>query len=109
MFDARSLALLKDGAALVDTACGSLVTAAALTAHLVTGRLNAVLDIARTRRTPPPNPTRTGSGPVRPPHHRRNSCSCVPSRGLRQPGGRGRPCTGTHRPAPAAEGPHSAT
>ncbi|WP_244188605.1 hydroxyacid dehydrogenase [Streptomyces yokosukanensis] len=45
MFDARRLALLKDGATLVNTARGSLVDTAALTEHLLTGRLHAVLDV----------------------------------------------------------------
>ncbi|KOV63990.1 2-hydroxyacid dehydrogenase [Streptomyces sp. MMG1121] len=45
MFDARRLALLKDGATLVNTSRGSLVDTAALTGHLLTGRLNAVLDV----------------------------------------------------------------
>ncbi|MGW0996804.1 hydroxyacid dehydrogenase [Streptomyces sp. NPDC002520] len=45
MFDARRLALLQDGATLVNTARGSLVDTDALTAHLLTGRLNAVLDV----------------------------------------------------------------
>lgn len=45
MFDARRIALLKDGATLVNTARGSLVDTAALTAHLVTGRVHAVLDV----------------------------------------------------------------
>ncbi len=44
MFDARRLALMPDGATLVNTARGSLVDTAALTAELVTGRLRAVLD-----------------------------------------------------------------
>ncbi|MFG2603615.1 hydroxyacid dehydrogenase [Streptomyces sp. NPDC048514] len=45
MFDGRRIALLKDGATLVNTARGSLVDTDALTRHLLTGRLNAVLDV----------------------------------------------------------------
>lgn len=45
MFDARRLALLKDGATLINTARGSLVDTDALTEHLVTGRIHAVLDV----------------------------------------------------------------
>lgn len=45
MFDARRIALLKDGATLVNTARGSLVDTDALTAHLTTGRIHAVLDV----------------------------------------------------------------
>ncbi|MFG2881327.1 hydroxyacid dehydrogenase [Streptomyces sp. NPDC048297] len=45
MFDARRIALLQDGATLVNTARGSLVDTDALTEHLLTGRLHAVLDV----------------------------------------------------------------
>ncbi|MCS0602620.1 hydroxyacid dehydrogenase [Streptomyces sp. LP11] len=45
MFDDRRLTLLRDGATLVNTARGSLVDTDALTRHLLTGRLNAVLDV----------------------------------------------------------------
>ncbi|MFJ9820181.1 hydroxyacid dehydrogenase [Streptomyces sp. NPDC101151] len=45
MFGARRLALLRDGATLINTARGSLVDTEALTRHLVTGRLHAVLDV----------------------------------------------------------------
>ncbi|MEU1620179.1 hydroxyacid dehydrogenase [Streptomyces sp. NPDC005722] len=45
LFDAARLALLRDGATLVNTARGSLVDTAALTAELVSGRLHAVLDV----------------------------------------------------------------
>jgi phosphoglycerate dehydrogenase-like enzyme len=44
LFDRARLALMRDGTTLVNTARGSLVDTAALTAELVTGRLNAVLD-----------------------------------------------------------------
>ncbi|MFJ9112493.1 hydroxyacid dehydrogenase [Streptomyces sp. NPDC102283] len=44
LFDAGRLALMRDGATLVNTARGSLVDTDALVKELVTGRLNAVLD-----------------------------------------------------------------
>lgn len=45
MLDTRRLALLPDGATLVNTARGALVDTAALTAELRTGRIEAVLDV----------------------------------------------------------------
>ncbi|MBA2950851.1 hydroxyacid dehydrogenase [Streptomyces himalayensis] len=45
LFDRGRLALLRDGATLINTARGSLVDTAALTDELVSGRLNAVLDV----------------------------------------------------------------
>ncbi|MFC7220843.1 hydroxyacid dehydrogenase [Streptomyces polyrhachis] len=45
LFDARRLALLPDGATLVNTARGSLVDTEALTAELLSGRISAVLDV----------------------------------------------------------------
>jgi phosphoglycerate dehydrogenase-like enzyme len=45
LFDARRLALLRDGAVLINTARGALVDHAALTAELVSGRIDAVLDV----------------------------------------------------------------
>ncbi|TDC85676.1 hydroxyacid dehydrogenase [Micromonospora sp. KC606] len=45
LLDARRLALLRDGAVLINTGRGSLVDTAALTAHCVTGRIEAVLDV----------------------------------------------------------------
>lgn len=44
LIDARRLALLRDGATLINTARGSLVDTAALTAELASGRIAAVLD-----------------------------------------------------------------
>lgn len=45
LLDARRLALLHDGAALVNTARGEIVDESALTAELVSGRLRAGLDV----------------------------------------------------------------
>ncbi|MFJ8254131.1 hydroxyacid dehydrogenase [Streptomyces sp. NPDC094466] len=45
MFDARRLALLRDGATLINTARGSLVDTGALSAQLATGRIHAVIDV----------------------------------------------------------------
>lgn len=45
MFDARRLALLPDRATLINTSRGSLVDTAALTAELLAGRIDAVLDV----------------------------------------------------------------
>ncbi|MFB7620131.1 hydroxyacid dehydrogenase [Kitasatospora sp. NPDC056181] len=45
LIDGRRLALMRDGATLVNTARGSLVDQDALTAELVAGRLDAVLDV----------------------------------------------------------------
>ncbi|WP_369175474.1 hydroxyacid dehydrogenase [Streptomyces sp. R28] len=56
MFDARRIALLKDGATLVNTARGSLVDTDALTAHLVTGRIHAVLDVTEPEAPPADSP-----------------------------------------------------
>lgn len=52
LLGARELALMPDGATLINTARGSLVDEAALLAELVTGRLHAVLDV--TDPEPPP-------------------------------------------------------
>lgn len=45
MLDRHRLALLRDGATVINTARGSLVDQAALTAELVSGRLQAVIDV----------------------------------------------------------------
>ncbi|MFJ4848533.1 hydroxyacid dehydrogenase [Streptomyces sp. NPDC088733] len=56
LFDAARLALLRDGATLVNTARGSLVDTAALTAELVAGRLHAVLDVTDPEPLPADSP-----------------------------------------------------
>jgi phosphoglycerate dehydrogenase-like enzyme len=47
LLDRRRLALMRDGAVLVNTARGALVDEDALTDELVSGRLHAVLDVTR--------------------------------------------------------------
>jgi phosphoglycerate dehydrogenase-like enzyme len=56
MFDRRRLALMRDGATLINTARGSLVDTAALTEELVSGRLSAVLDVTEPEPLPPGSP-----------------------------------------------------
>jgi phosphoglycerate dehydrogenase-like enzyme len=56
MLDAARLALLADGATLVNTARGSLVDMAALTKELVSGRIEAVLDVTEPEVLPPDSP-----------------------------------------------------
>lgn len=56
LLDARRLALLPDGATVVNTARGSLVDTAALTHHCATGRLDAVLDVTEPDLLPADHP-----------------------------------------------------
>ncbi|MFI9049390.1 hydroxyacid dehydrogenase [Streptomyces sp. NPDC053427] len=56
MLGARELALMPDGATLINTARGSLVDEAALLAELLTGRLSAVLDVTDPELPPPDSP-----------------------------------------------------
>lgn len=56
MIDARRLALLPDGATVINTARGSLIDHAALEAECRTGRLDAILDVTE------PEPLPAGSG-----------------------------------------------
>jgi phosphoglycerate dehydrogenase-like enzyme len=56
LLDARRLALMRDGATLVNTARGALVDHAALIAELRTGRLSAVLDVTEPEPLPPDSP-----------------------------------------------------
>lgn len=56
LVDARRLALMRDGATLVNTARGSLVDTAALTDAVVAGRLHAVLDVTTPEVLPPDSP-----------------------------------------------------
>ncbi|MFJ4840090.1 hydroxyacid dehydrogenase [Streptomyces sp. NPDC088746] len=56
MFDARRLALLSDGATLINTARGSLVDTDALIVHLTSGRIQAVLDVTDPETLPVESP-----------------------------------------------------
>lgn len=59
LLDARRLALLRDGATLVNTARGALVDAAALERELVSGRIDAVLDTTEPEILPSDSPLYT--------------------------------------------------
>jgi phosphoglycerate dehydrogenase-like enzyme len=56
MLDARRLALLRDGATLINTARGALIDQAALTAELLTGRIDAVIDVTEPEVLTPDSP-----------------------------------------------------
>jgi phosphoglycerate dehydrogenase-like enzyme len=56
MLDARRLALLRDGATLINTARGALIDPDALVAELVTGRIDAVIDVTEPEVLPPDSP-----------------------------------------------------
>lgn len=56
MLDRRRLALIPDGATLINTARGALIEAEALTAELVSGRLSAVLDVTDPEPLPADSP-----------------------------------------------------
>ncbi|MFB1046046.1 hydroxyacid dehydrogenase [Streptomyces chrestomyceticus] len=56
LLDARRLALLPDGATLINTARGTLVDETALLPELVTGRISAVLDVTDPELPPPDSP-----------------------------------------------------
>lgn len=56
MIDGRRLALMRDGATLINTARGSLVDGAALTAELAAGRLRAVIDVTEPEVLPADSP-----------------------------------------------------
>ena len=56
MLDRRRLALIPDGATLINTSRGALIDPVALTDELVSGRLNAVLDVTEPEPLPPDSP-----------------------------------------------------
>lgn len=56
MIDRRRLALLRDGAVLINTARGALVDGDALTAELVSGRIDAVIDTTEPEILPADSP-----------------------------------------------------
>lgn len=68
MFDAGRLALLRAGATLVNTARGSLVDTEALTRHLVSGRIHAVLDVTEPDVPPADSPLYTLPNVLLTPH-----------------------------------------
>ncbi|MGW5362252.1 hydroxyacid dehydrogenase [Actinopolymorpha pittospori] len=68
MFDARRLALLRDGATLINTARGRLVDTEALTAEAASGRINAVLDVTHPEPLPGDSPLFTMPNVVLTPH-----------------------------------------
>lgn len=59
LLDDRRLALLRDGAVLVNTARGELVDTHALTRHCAAGRIDAVLDVTDPEPLPPGHPPLT--------------------------------------------------
>ena len=56
MLDRRRLALIRDGATLINTSRGALIDPDALTDELVSGRLNAVLDVTEPEPLPADSP-----------------------------------------------------
>lgn len=56
MIDGRRLALMRDGATLINTARGALVDTEALIAELRSGRLRAVIDVTEPEVLPPDSP-----------------------------------------------------
>ncbi|MFE9459525.1 hydroxyacid dehydrogenase [Streptomyces californicus] len=56
LIDGRRLALMRDDSTLINTARGSLVDQDALTAELLSGRLNAVIDVTVPEVLPPTSP-----------------------------------------------------
>lgn len=68
LVDARRLALMRDGATLVNTARGSLVDTVALTAEVTSGRLRAVLDVTDPEPLPIDSPLWVSPGAFLTPH-----------------------------------------
>ncbi|MGY0459270.1 hydroxyacid dehydrogenase [Kitasatospora sp. cg17-2] len=68
MFDRRRLALMPDGATLVNTARGALVDTRALTDELASGRLHAVLDVTDPEPLPRDHPLRSLPNVLLTPH-----------------------------------------
>ncbi|MFC7529303.1 hydroxyacid dehydrogenase [Actinoplanes sp. GCM10030250] len=56
MLSAERIALLPDGAVLINTARGEIVDTAALTAEVTTGRISTVLDVTHPEPVPPTSP-----------------------------------------------------
>ncbi|WP_067820156.1 hydroxyacid dehydrogenase [Actinomadura kijaniata] len=68
LLDRRRLALLRDGATVVNTARGSLVDTAALERELAAGRLHAVIDVTDPEPLPPDSPLFTLPNVLLTPH-----------------------------------------
>ena len=68
MFDRRRLALLRDGAVLVNTSRGSLVDTDALTEECAGGRIDAVLDVTEPEPLPDGHPLRALPNVLLTPH-----------------------------------------
>jgi phosphoglycerate dehydrogenase-like enzyme len=68
MLDARRLSLLRDGATLINTARGALIDQDALVAELITGRIDAVIDVTEPEVLPPDSPLYDLSNVVLTPH-----------------------------------------
>ena len=68
MLDRRRLALIPDGATLINTSRGALVDPQALTEELLSGRINAVLDVTEPEPLPPDSPLHRLPNVVLTPH-----------------------------------------
>ena len=68
MIDARLLALMPDGATLINTSRGSLIDEDALLPELVSGRLHAVLDVTDPEVPPADSPLYTLPNVLLTPH-----------------------------------------
>lgn len=68
MIDARRLSLLRDGATFINTARGALVDHTALEAELVSGRINAFIDVTEPEVLPAASPLYTLRNVVLTPH-----------------------------------------
>jgi phosphoglycerate dehydrogenase-like enzyme len=77
-FDSRRLALLKDGALLINVARGAIIDTAALLAELRTGRITAALDVTDPEPLPPDHPLWKEAGVFITPHVGGNSSAFEP-------------------------------
>ncbi len=68
MIDLRRLALMGDGATLINTARGALVDHAAMEAQLISGRLNAIIDVTDPEILPASSPLYTLANVLLTPH-----------------------------------------
>nr|WP_312870123.1 hydroxyacid dehydrogenase [Streptomyces himalayensis] len=68
MFDGRRLALLRDGAVLINTSRGSLIDTDALTKECAAGRIDAVLDVTDPEPLPADHPLRSLPNVLLTPH-----------------------------------------